>query len=148
MKHARARMSIALLGASLVAACGIGSPRITTGGPPVDGTANPTVIATAAPSPTGAPATPIRVFDFSLDPRNVSVAGPIVALDVKNEGPTIHNLALRDAAGTVLIETRDLRAGELETITIQLAPGTYGLFCSLPGHESLGIVGSLEVTAP
>lgn len=148
MNHARARISIALLGASLVAACANGSPRLTTGGPPVDRTANPTVIATAAPSSTGAAATPIRVLDFLLDPRDVSVVGPIVALAVTNQGPTIHNLALRDASGTVLIETRDLREGELETITVQLASGTYGLFCSLPGHESLGIVGTLEVTAP
>jgi plastocyanin len=125
------------------------------------GTANP---ASAAPATTSAPAsatggaspmsssdtagTPVGVRDFTLDPLTVSVAGPNVVLDVSNSGPTVHNVTIRDASGKVLGFTPDLREGESATLTASLAPGTYVLFCSLPGHESLGIKGTLAVTAP
>jgi Copper binding proteins, plastocyanin/azurin family. len=46
----------------------------------------------------------------------------------------------------VKFATRDLRPGETETISGTLTPGSYVTFCSLPGHESLGIKGTLTVT--
>jgi len=95
-----------------------------------------------APSPAG---TAITVKDFTLDPKDVRVAGS-VSLAVTNAGPTIHNIAIRDAAGAVVGTTRDLRTGESETIAPTLKAGTYTLFCSLPGHESLGIKGTLTVS--
>ena len=72
-------------------------------------------------------------------------AGP-VSLDVTNTGPTVHNVAIRDDAGAALGTTADLREGESETLVVDLPAGSYILFCSLPGHESLGIKGTLTVT--
>ncbi len=102
----------------------------------------------SAPSPTfaAADATEIIVRDFTLDPVDVAVSGTTLSLAVTNEGPTVHNVAIRDAAGDVLGTTRDLRTGESEVITPEIAAGSYVLFCSLPGHESLGIKGTLEVS--
>jgi plastocyanin len=114
-------------------------------------TSTPTGSMPAASTPAGSAAvagTPIGVRDFTLDPLAVSVAGPDVVLDVRNSGPTVHNVTIRDDAGKVLGFTPDLREGEGAAITASLAPGTYVLFCSLPGHESLGIKGTLTVTAP
>jgi plastocyanin len=112
-----------------VAACGsAGSPAPTPGG-----------------SATATSATPITVRDFKFDTPNVALSGP-VALAVTNAGPTVHDLSIRDAAGTVLGETSDLKAGASETLTVDLPAGTYTIFCSLPGHESLGIKGTLTVS--
>lgn len=113
----------------------------------------PTGTAASAGTPTAAPAsadasTTIKVLDFKLDPAALTVTGSTLSLAVTNEGPTIHNVTVRDAAGNVLFGTHDLREGESETVTHALAPGTYILFCSLPGHESLGVKGTLTVTAP
>lgn len=96
----------------------------------------------SAPLPAG---TAITVKDFTLDPKDVRITGG-VSLAVTNAGPTIHNIAIRDAAGVVVGTTRDLKTGESETIAPPLAAGTYTLFCSLPGHESLGIKGTLTVS--
>ena len=90
----------------------------------------------------------IEVLDFRLDPSTLSVAGTTLALSATNAGPTVHNVTVRDADGQVLFGTRDLREGESETVIHAIAPGTYVLFCSLAGHESLGIKGALTVTAP
>ena len=103
---------------------------------------------------TGAPAVSpdvsatIQVLDFKLDPSSLSVTGTTLALAVTNAGPTVHNVTVRDAAGTVLFGSKDLREGESETVTHAIAPGTYVLFCSLAGHESLGIKGTLTVSSP
>ena len=102
-------------------------------------------------SPGGAPAsaaaaTTIHVKDFSLDPAAVTSTGGAVSLAVTNDGPTIHNVKIRDSAGTIVAGTKDLQPGSSETLSTKLAPGAYILFCSLPGHESLGIKGTLTVS--
>ena len=42
--------------------------------------------------------------------------------------------------------TADLKEGEAETLTVEIPAGSYILFCTLPGHESLGIKGTLTVS--
>ena len=120
-------------------------------GSPSAGPTSPT-IATAAPTTTPPASADVRatikVLDFKLEPSTLTVSGATLALAVSNGGPTIHNVTVRDAAGNVLFGTKDLREAESETVTHALPPGTYVLFCSLPGHESLGIKGTLTVTAP
>jgi plastocyanin len=90
----------------------------------------------------------VSVADFMIDPTEVEVAGPTVTIDVTNDGPTPHNLTVRDADGDVVMGTEDLSPGDAETISAELEPGEYVIFCSLAGHESLGMSGSLVVTAP
>lgn len=90
----------------------------------------------------------LSVMDFMLDQPDLEVAGPTVTLEVTNDGPTPHNVAVRTQDGDVVMTTADLSRGESETISADLPPGDYVTFCSLPGHESLGIRGTLTVTAP
>jgi len=99
----------------------------------------------ASGSPSGGAAMAIHVKDFALDPKVVTSAGSGVVLAVTNDGPTIHNVTIRDSSGTVRGATRDLKPGQSETLSAQLPAGTYVLYCSLPGHESLGIKGTLTV---
>ena len=75
----------------------------------------------------------------------MTVKGTTVTLAVTNDGPTVHNVKVRDEAGTILLETKDLREGESETVSADIPAGSYVMFCSLPGHESLGTKGTLEV---
>ena len=118
-----------------------GSTTVPSTVPGAAGTTLP--VATAGPL-----GTPVEVLDFTLQPLTVDVTGSNVILDVTNAGPTVHNVTIRDDAGMILGATRDLREGEGETIDAEIPAGTYVLFCSLPGHESLGIKGTLTVSAP
>ncbi|MDQ3688938.1 MAG: cupredoxin domain-containing protein [Chloroflexota bacterium] len=88
----------------------------------------------------------VSVADFMLDPSELEVTGSTVTIDVTNDGPTPHNLTVRDEAGEVVMATEDLSVGAMETITAELEPGEYTTFCSLAGHESLGMVGTLTVS--
>lgn len=105
-----------------------------------------TAPASSAPaSSASAEGTAVTVKDFKIDPVDIKAPAGTVTLAVSNAGPTVHNVAIRDASGKVLATTKDLKAGESETITAELAAGSYTTFCSLPGHESLGTKGTLEV---
>jgi plastocyanin len=114
------------------------------------------LVACSAPDATDSPtaemppadALAVSVLDFMIDPAELEVTGPTVTIAVTNDGPTPHNLTVRDAAGDVIIGTDDLGVGESETISAELEPGDYTIFCALAGHESLGMSGTLTVTAP
>ena len=138
-----------------VAACGgsgatsaPATPAPASAGP---ASASPSTAASAAPTdaaPSASAATDstvVIVRDFTLDPIDVTEQGE-VSLAVTNEGPTVHNIAIRDGSEAVVGTTANLLTGESETLTVDIPAGTYTLFCSLPGHESLGIKGTLTVT--
>ena len=108
-----------------------------------------TAAESAAPgTDTPAAAIAVSVADFMIDPPEIEAPGPTVTIAVTNDGPTPHNLTVRDAAGKVRMATADLSVGESETISAELEPGEYTTFCALPGHESLGMFGTLTVAAP
>jgi len=94
----------------------------------------------------GGDALTVTVSDFMIDPSDLEVAGTTVTIDVVNDGPTPHNLSVRDADGEVVMATADLSREGTETITAELEPGEYTIFCSLGGHESLGMRGTLTVS--
>ena len=90
----------------------------------------------------------ISVADFMIEPDDVTAAGPTVTFEVTNDGPTPHNFTIRNDADEVLAATADLSPGQSETLDAELEPGTYTIFCSFAGHESLGMSGTLTVTGP
>lgn len=96
-------------------------------------------------APTATPAT-VMLADFMLEPVDMTVEGPTVSFSVTNNGPTVHNFSIRDGSGEILLATPDLRPGESAMLTGELEPGDYETFCSLPGHESLGMQAALTVT--
>lgn len=141
-------MNIRTLAASallLLAIAGCSAGGSATPSPTTPAASTPAASAPTASAATATNATPITVRDFKFDTPDVAVTGQ-VALAVTNAGPTVHDLTIRDSSGTVLGETADLKAGDSETLTIDLPAGKYVIFCSLPGHESLGIKGTLTVT--
>ena len=97
---------------------------------------------------TAAEALSVTVADFMIDPPALEATGATVTVDVTNDGPTPHNFTVRDESGAVVMATADLSRGESETVSAELEPGEYTTFCSLAGHESLGMAGTLTVTAP
>ena len=102
----------------------------------------------ATEAPAAADALTVNLMDFMIDPSDLEATGPTVTFEVTSDGPTPHNLTVRDANDEVVMATADLSTGDSETITAELEPGEYAIFCSLGGHESLGMSGTLTVTAP
>jgi plastocyanin len=67
-----------------------------------------------------------------------------VTIDFTNKSPLSHNLTIANAAGKVLGATPTF-AGGTKALTLDLPPGTYTFYCSVPGHEAAGMKGTLTV---
>jgi len=149
MKLMFAALLLTLAGCSQAGGTGTAPAGTAAPSPATAASAAPSAAPSAttdSPAPAGAQA--VTVLDFKIDPATVTVKGTTVTLAVTNDGPTVHNVIVRDDAGTILLGTKDLRPGESETISGEIPAGSYVMFCSLPGHESLGTKGTLEVSAP
>jgi plastocyanin len=131
----------ACMAALLLVACGSAGPSSTaTRSPsPSSPTANPPT--SLAPSPV----VTVNLVDFAIQPAEISVAkGATIAVD--NAGKAPHNLSVATAAGKVLAHTPNLQPGRSTALTLDLAPGAYTIYCAEPGHEALGMKGSLRIT--
>ena len=67
-----------------------------------------------------------------------------VRIDFTNHSPLPHNVTIARSNRAVLGATPTFRGGS-RTLTLDLAPGTYSFYCSVPGHRSAGMQGTLVV---
>lgn len=80
--------------------------------------------------------------EFAFDPDKL-VLSPGATITLDNQGLVIHNLEIEGVAGFVI----EAQAGQSATGTIDVAPGEYAIFCSIPGHREAGMEGTLSVTS-
>ncbi len=78
--------------------------------------------------------------------EGVVKAGP-VHLQQLDAGMDPHNLNLRYGSSPSAIAEPLLNPGQLNDAIVYLRPGTYHLWCSLPGHWKLGMHAVLKVVS-
>lgn len=80
-----------------------------------------------------------KEFSFALD-KPEAPAGAVTFV-VENNGSATHDFAI---AGNGLAEaTAKIAPSDSATLTAGLEPGTYTYRCTIPGHEALGMHGTL-----
>lgn len=104
----------------------------------------------SSPDPAAAPAaapsdTPseveVTLDDMFVAPDHIEVAAG-GTLEVVNAGAAIHDLAVEGAD----VATPMLDPGETHTLELDdLAPGTYTVICTVPGHQAAGMEATLVV---
>ena len=67
-----------------------------------------------------------------------------VSIDFANESPEGHNVTIASASGSVVGQTPTFTGGS-KTVSLNLKPGTYKFYCSVPGHRQAGMEGTLVV---
>lgn len=67
-----------------------------------------------------------------------------VTVDFKNESPVPHDVAIESEGGETLGKTEIIAEGS-DSTTVNLKPGTYHYFCTIPGHRQAGMEGTLTV---
>lgn len=87
----------------------------------------------------------ISLQDFKLVPDNPTVSAGSVVLCAYNDGKAPHDLGLRGPDMQTLQKTATLAPGDTGRITLTLAAGSFAIYCSQAGHESLGMKGTLTV---
>jgi uncharacterized cupredoxin-like copper-binding protein len=95
---------------------------------------------TSTPKPQ-ATATTVAVTEteFRIALAPTSFKAGVITFDVKNTGKLAHDLAIKGGKKTKLIQP-----GGTAQLTVQLKPGKYHLYCSVPGHEQAGM--KLDIT--
>lgn len=87
----------------------------------------------------------IAMEDFAFTPAEGSV-GTDATVTAVNAGDLAHDLNLREEGGERLAGTAVVAAGDETELTVDVPPGQYVMYCSVPGHEDSGMSGQLTVT--
>ena len=132
-------------GVRVVRTLPISRPAPRTPKPP---TTRPPRVPTPAPPPPK-PLVRVQVIarEFSLTLSRRTFAAGIVAVELDNFGQDPHDLRVEraDSASTgfsfALAKPRTVSSRKLE-----LSPGEWKLYCTLPGHEELGMSARVTVT--
>lgn len=66
-----------------------------------------------------------------------------VTISFENSAPLEHNMTI--AQGTKVLGATPTFKGGSKTLTLNLKPGTYTFYCSVPGHRQAGMEGKLVV---
>ncbi len=96
-----------------------------------------------------APAGSIQVTmsDYKFAPSAISAPSGKAVFWLVNSGTTQHDFAIRDSSGTTIATSELVSAGDQKEFDVNnLAAGTYTFYCTQPGHEGLGMKGTLTVT--
>jgi plastocyanin len=136
-----------------LAACGSSSSSKTspvTPTPASTGASTAPSTSTSASSggaATGAPAIaadPTGQLKFDKTSLAVSKAGK-VTIKFTNSSSVAHNLTIQQGTSGKVIGATPTFNGGSKSLTVNLKPGTYTFFCSVPGHRQAGMQGTLTV---
>ena len=94
----------------------------------------------------GPVAVEVMLTDFAIEPANIEVpAGSDITFTVMNHGQSPHTFGV--VVGGETIETPNIDADGSTTLEVPaLEAGTYDTLCTVPGHDQLGMVGTLTAT--
>jgi plastocyanin len=82
--------------------------------------------------------------NLAYEQKDVKVPAGKVTIEFNNPQALSHDVVVEDAEGKELGGT-DLVADGTASATIDVKPGKYTFFCSVPGHREAGMEGTLTV---
>ncbi|TMK40031.1 MAG: hypothetical protein E6G56_08485 [Actinobacteria bacterium] len=100
---------------------------------------------TSRPKPAPSPPPPtaavgVHEHEYSITLTRGAVSSGRVLMELVNEGEDAHNLQIAPAGVDRPLASFDaLGSGQRASQTLSLAPGSYRLWCSLPGHDAAGM---------
>ena len=106
--------------------------------------ASTTQTATTGTTQQAAQSVVAKETEFKIALPKVAVHAGQVTFDVQNDGKIPHDLVVQ--GNGVDAKTPLLDAGQSKTLSVDLKPGTYDLYCSVPGHKEAGMDVKLTVS--
>jgi len=83
--------------------------------------------------------------DFRFNPSTISVkAGQPLTVTLQNGGEILHDFTVEQGLAKPVTIIEDGGKSGTTTVTYD-KPGTYKFFCSQPGHDQLGMHGTITV---
>jgi plastocyanin len=113
-------------------------PKATTGtpAPPSSPAAGATTALKLAADPGG---------QLSYDTKQLAAKAGKVTITMTNMSPIEHDVAI--AKGSTVLGATPTFHGGRKTLTLNLKPGTYTFYCTVPGHRQAGMEGTLTVSS-
>lgn len=82
--------------------------------------------------------------NLEFEESSVSAKAGKDTLEFTNESPVSHDVKIENSKGEEVGGT-EIVAGGTESAVVELEPGEYTFFCSVPGHRQAGMEGTLTV---
>ncbi len=89
------------------------------------------------------PVTTVGMDEYEFEPSDVTVKRG-TTITVENRGKVSHNLTIEDG-GSKVAGTSTFPPPKSEDIEVRLRRRKYEIVCTVPGHERLGMKGTLTV---
>jgi plastocyanin len=131
----------------VLAGCGSSSSSSTTSSQPA--TTSTGAASTSTPVPAASQGGTLQLAadpagQLKFDTTSLTTKPGKVTIDFANSSPTPHNVTVASSSGAVLGATPTFQGGT-KTLSLNLKPGTYTFYCSVPGHRQAGMQGTLIV---
>jgi plastocyanin len=81
---------------------------------------------------------------LAYDTKTLSAKSGRITLTMANMSPVPHNVTI--AQGSNVLGATPTFQGGSKTLTLNLKPGSYTFYCSVPGHRQAGMEGTLTVS--
>lgn len=91
----------------------------------------------------------VRLTEWSLGFQEVPITDEKARFAIENAGTTSHAFEIEGEIGGREFEVASpvLTPGAATEFLVELPPGTYEVYCPLPGHEEKGMQATVRVTA-
>jgi uncharacterized cupredoxin-like copper-binding protein len=109
-------------------------------------TAQATTTGQTTTTQTAAPSTTVQAteVEFKIQLPKTTIPAGSYTFDVHNGGKVQHDLVVK--GNGVDKGTPTIDAGQSKSLKVDLKPGKYDVYCSIPGHKQLGMDLTLTVT--
>jgi uncharacterized cupredoxin-like copper-binding protein len=97
---------------------------------------------TTAPASAQGMTVPVSESEFKIVLPKVALKAGKITFDVKNVGKIPHDLAVKGTS----FKTELIQPGGSTKLTATLKPGSYELYCTVPGHEAAGMKVNVTVS--
>lgn len=81
---------------------------------------------------------------LAFEEKSVTAKAGNVTINFTNSSPVPHDVKIESSGGEEIGGTEIVSEGS-ESAEVELKPGTYTFFCSVPGHRQAGMEGTLTV---
>jgi uncharacterized cupredoxin-like copper-binding protein len=93
----------------------------------------------------GGKAVAVSETEFKITLASSTVPAGKITFHVKNAGKIQHDLAVSGPGVNGIEKTPLIAPGGVATLSVTLGPGSFTLFCTVPGHRAAGMVTKLTV---
>ncbi|MCL4244848.1 MAG: cupredoxin domain-containing protein [Candidatus Dadabacteria bacterium] len=90
----------------------------------------------------------VKLSDYDMELLNEKPIGPgITVFEVTNEGDKEHSFVIEGLDVMQRLE-ENLRPGETRTISVELKPSGYNVYCPVGNHRNMGMASVIRITGP